>query len=303
MDLRDSMKHRNLENVTCCFLCRFKEFKLFGGADSVICRLTQWEDVGVVLGMGWSVHTENLRNSTLNGRDWACMIQWRNETRKSPPVVSHLSIWGIRIVAVAGWGICSLHDARIYEKIVLELRRSVGTENTSNSTFNGCDWACIMFWSTWFSYLIWKHSISWHAFSLCSLIAGLWSTFQRRVCTYPHPHGGWRVDFISGMESAMDRFTDLIFVVSQKATTIGRSESRIGDVEFRWGLLVFVTWQGGWCIAISRNQNPQKCEIFRNTWLLNESDNMIKFADFVYVYAVLRSTTTLRMQNLECSVF
>ena len=160
-----------------------------------------------------------------------------------------------------------------------------------------------MFWSTWFSYLIWKHSISWHAFSLCSLIAGLWSIFQRRVCTYPHPHGGWRVDFISGMESAMDRFTDLIFVVSQKATTIGRSESRIGDVEFRWGLLVFVTWQGGWCIAISRNQNPQKCEIFRNTWLLNESDNMIKFADFVYVYAVLRSTTTLRMQNLECSVF
>lgn len=43
----------------------------------------------------------------------------------------------------------------------------------------------------------------------------------------------------------MDRFTDLIFVVSQKATTIGRSESRLSAVEFRWGLLIFVTWQGG----------------------------------------------------------
>jgi hypothetical protein len=32
-------------------------------AESVICRLTQSEDIGgVVLGMGWIVYTENLRN-------------------------------------------------------------------------------------------------------------------------------------------------------------------------------------------------------------------------------------------------
>jgi len=37
-------------------------------------------------------------------------------------------------------------------------------------------------------------------------------------------------------------FTDLIFVVSQEATTIGRSESRLSVVEFRWGLLIFFTW-------------------------------------------------------------
>ena len=50
-------------------------------------------------------------------------------------------------------------------------------------------------------------------------------------------------------------------------------------------------------------------KIFRNvkfsgiSGLPNESENMIKFADFVYVYAVLQSTTTLRMQNSVCSVF
>lgn len=163
---------------------------------------------------------------------------------------------------VAGWGIYSLPDARIYERIVLGLWRSVCTG------FEG-------------------FNLQWIWLSLHNVLKHLIFVLTEAFLVFFDAHSRWLQDYeaYSGEEFArihthmvageslsfqvwsqlMDRFRDdLIFVDFQKATTIGRSESRLSVVEFRWALLISVTWQGGWCIAIIRNQNLQKCKSFKN---------------------------------------